>query len=352
MGLGEGRRALALRPRCSRSITLARWGHYGVPVLVFPTAGGDAEEVERHHLVGHLAGWSTPAGSRSTRATASPGGRWRRDEGSPEYRMWLFNQFHDAIAARGGPGDPGRQRRPDSRSSWPGASIGAFNALALVCRYPHLFRAAVCMSGTYDMEKFIGGVHRRPLLLVAAALPARAGGPGARPAAPAVRRAGVRVRAVGGHRRVLGVPPRCSATKGIPNRVDDWGPDYDHDWPTWWEMLPTYLERARRDDDAAVRSAATGSLRAHGRPRAPGRDAVGGRRIELAEACCRAAADEVVALFADAASTTYAACATDDGSVAVVGTLAGPAGAPTVLLYSHYDVQPAGPAAWAARRGS
>jgi esterase/lipase superfamily enzyme len=30
--------------------------------------------------------------------------------------------------------------------------------------------------------------------------------------------------------------------KGIPNRVDDWGPGYDHEWPTWWEMLPLYLD--------------------------------------------------------------------------------------------------------------
>ena len=42
--------------RMQQDITLARWGHFGVPVLAFPTAGGDAEEVERHHLVGHLAG--------------------------------------------------------------------------------------------------------------------------------------------------------------------------------------------------------------------------------------------------------------------------------------------------------
>ncbi len=41
--------------RMQQDITLARWGHFGVPVLAFPTAGGDAEEVERHHLVGHLA---------------------------------------------------------------------------------------------------------------------------------------------------------------------------------------------------------------------------------------------------------------------------------------------------------
>jgi esterase/lipase superfamily enzyme len=30
--------------------------------------------------------------------------------------------------------------------------------------------------------------------------------------------------------------------KGVPNRVDAWGPEYDHDWPTWREMLPKYLD--------------------------------------------------------------------------------------------------------------
>ena len=30
-------------------------------------------------------------------------------------------------------------------------------------------------------------------------------------------------------------------SRGIPNRVDDWGPGVDHDWPTWLRMLPQYL---------------------------------------------------------------------------------------------------------------
>ena len=29
--------------------------------------------------------------------------------------------------------------------------------------------------------------------------------------------------------------------KGIPNRVDSWGPHWDHDWPLWRAMLPGYL---------------------------------------------------------------------------------------------------------------
>ena len=31
-------------------------------------------------------------------------------------------------------------------------------------------------------------------------------------------------------------------SKGVPNRVDSWGPETAHDWPTWWRMLPQYLE--------------------------------------------------------------------------------------------------------------
>ncbi|RMG09261.1 MAG: hypothetical protein D6731_20110, partial [Planctomycetota bacterium] len=34
---------------------------------------------------------------------------------------------------------------------------------------------------------------------------------------------------------------RILGAKGIPNRVDPWGPEYDHDWPTWRALLPAYL---------------------------------------------------------------------------------------------------------------
>ena len=30
--------------------------------------------------------------------------------------------------------------------------------------------------------------------------------------------------------------------KGIPNRVDPWGPEWRHDWVTWRAMLPKYLD--------------------------------------------------------------------------------------------------------------
>jgi len=61
---------------------------------------------------------------------------------------------------------------------------------------------------------------------------------------------------------------------------------------------------------------------------------------------CSDAADLVVELFAEAGVADVRRVPTDDGSDAVVGHSPGPDGAPTVLLYSHYDVQPADPAQW------
>jgi esterase/lipase superfamily enzyme len=34
---------------------------------------------------------------------------------------------------------------------------------------------------------------------------------------------------------------RALGERGIPNRVDEWSGEWDHDWPTWRRMLPQYL---------------------------------------------------------------------------------------------------------------
>ncbi|KAB7744053.1 M20/M25/M40 family metallo-hydrolase [Nostocoides sp. F2B08] len=56
---------------------------------------------------------------------------------------------------------------------------------------------------------------------------------------------------------------------------------------------------------------------------------------------CHAAADAVTGLFREV-GLDVEQVETSDGSRAVLGTSPAPPGAPTVLLYSHYDVQPPG----------
>ena len=111
--------------RLEQPIGLARWGHYGTPVLVFPTAGGDAEEIERNGLVG--ACWPLIESGRVKLYSCDSvaGQAMVAKAGSPEYRMWLFNQFHHCRPARGRAGDPGRHgRRRRRRSSRPARRSG------------------------------------------------------------------------------------------------------------------------------------------------------------------------------------------------------------------------------------
>ncbi|HEY7718242.1 MAG TPA: alpha/beta hydrolase-fold protein [Pedococcus sp.] len=227
--------------RTQREMTLVRWGHYGVPVLLFPTAGGDAEEAERHHLVDHLMPM-VEAGRIKVYACDSTAGRaMARHEGSTEHRMWLFNQYQQAVAHEVVPAI-----HADSHGPQPvvvaGASIGAFNSLAMICRYPHLFSAAIGMSGTYRVEQFIPGpvtedwFYASPLHF----LPGLDG-----PALDLLRRRFVVLASGSGKWEDVGeswAAAHVLGQKGIPNRVDDWGPRYDHEWPTWWEMLPLYLD--------------------------------------------------------------------------------------------------------------
>lgn len=56
-----------------------------------------------------------------------------------------------------------------------------------------------------------------------------------------------------------------------------------------------------------------------------------------------ASAQWVAKAFADAGIANIEKVTTSDGSVAIVGHTPAPQGAPTVLLYSHHDVQPPGP---------
>jgi esterase/lipase superfamily enzyme len=227
--------------RLGQDMTVARWGTYGAPVLLFPTAGGDAEEVERHKMIAHLMPL-IDAGRAKVYSCDSVAGRAMAEKvGTPEYRMALFNAFHEAVAEEVIPAihsDCGGHLRVVVA----GSSIGAFNSLAMICRYPQLVDAAVCMSGTYAIEKFIGGRFTDDLYFSSPLhfLPGLDG-----PDLEALRQRMIVLASGSGRWEDVGESWTVAdvlGTKGVPNRVDDWGPAYDHDWPTWWQMLPTYLD--------------------------------------------------------------------------------------------------------------
>jgi esterase/lipase superfamily enzyme len=232
--------------RLGRELLVVRWGEIGKPVLLFPTAGGDAEENERFHVIDTLAPL-LEAGRIKVYSCDSVAGRaMLAGEGSREHQMWLLNQFQQFIYHELVPAI-----RRDCQSETigviaAGASIGAFNALAMVCRFPDVFTHALCISGTYDLNRFFE-VQPTDDLYFSSPLQFLTGLGGNLLAA--LQRRFVLLASGEGKAENIGESWRVAhllGEKGIPNRVDSWGPDWPHDWPTWREMFPKYLDELSR----------------------------------------------------------------------------------------------------------
>jgi len=228
--------------RLQQPITMARWGHFGTPVLVFPTAGGDAEEIERHDVISACSELIEAGRVKLYSVDSLAGRAMMRGDGSVEYRMWLFNRFHEFVAHEAVPAihtDLGGHESPIIAA---GASIGAFNSLAVMCRYPHLFRTAICMSGTYGVDRFFEGHFNDDLYLASPVdfLPGLEG-----PQLDLLRTRFAILASGEGAWENIGESWHAAEVlgkKGVPNRVDPWGPEWEHDWGTWRAMLPRYLD--------------------------------------------------------------------------------------------------------------
>ena len=237
--------------RLQRDVTLVRWGDFGQPVLLFPTAGGDAEEVERMHLIGSVMHLIEANKIKVYSCDSVAGAALLAREGSAQHLMWLQNQFHQYIRHEVVPAIRTDCKTEDITVWAAGASIGAFHSVAMVCRFPDVFSKACAMSGTYDLRRFyptsvdaknftddfwvssplhfvptLEGRHLDVLKTRFILLPSGEG----------------RAEDIGESWRMANV----LGAKGIPNCVDSWGKDWNHDWPTWRKMLPQFLEEWTR----------------------------------------------------------------------------------------------------------
>lgn len=228
--------------RIRQEIMLVRWGHFGTPVLLFPTAGGDAEEIERFLMIKVLTPLLDEGKIKVYSCDSVAGRTWLSGDHPSSYCSMMQNRFDSVLYEEVVPAIRNDCKSPDVEIISAGASIGAFNALACLARHPDVFSKAICMSGTYDLVRILkvevdrefyvaSPIHFLPNLAEGAQLSALRGrfvllshGQGRWEDPDQSWRMA----------RVLGA-------KGIPNRVDPWGPDYDHDWTTWRAMLPHYL---------------------------------------------------------------------------------------------------------------
>ena len=228
-------------PNIEQHTQLVRWGHFGTPVLVFPTAGGDAEEIERFLMVQALEPL-LEAGRIKVYSIDSVAGRaWISGRHSPEYCSRLQNVFDAYIYHEVTPAIRHDCRSENIEIIAAGASIGAFNSVATVCRHPDAYKLAIAMSGTYDLSKYLNGRMNQDFYF-SSPLHYLSGLEGE--SLEALRKRLILMPTGEGDWEDIGESWRMAqvlGAKDIPNRVDPWGPQYHHSWTTWREMLPRYL---------------------------------------------------------------------------------------------------------------
>jgi esterase/lipase superfamily enzyme len=221
---------------------VVRWGHFGTPVLLFPTAGGDYEEVERFHLVAALAPLIDAGRIKVYSIDSVAGKHWLRGEDSPEYCSRVQNLYDQFVYSEVVPLIRTDCNDPKVEIVATGASIGAFNAVASLCRHPDAFRLAIGMSGTYDLSKYLNGKMNLDFYYSSPVhyLPGLPDGPQLQQ----LRKRLVLLPTGQGKWEDISESWRIAnllGAKGVPNRVDPWGTEWDHNWVTWRAMLPKYL---------------------------------------------------------------------------------------------------------------
>ncbi|MEM7200843.1 MAG: alpha/beta hydrolase-fold protein [Planctomycetota bacterium] len=229
--------------RFGEEINLVRWGEMGTPLLVFPTAGGDAEEIERFYLVDALGDLLGANRIKVYSVDSLAGRAWLTDDNRAVAAAEAQHRFDACIHHEVLPAIRRDCNDEEIEVAVAGASIGAFNALAAICRHPEAYSTAICMSGTYDLRKFLRGptnvdfhncspVDFVPTLEDGAHL-------------EQLRQRFVLLT----HGEGRWEEPAQSwktaevlGRRGVPNRVDAWGDEWDHDWVTWRKMLPQYVD--------------------------------------------------------------------------------------------------------------
>ena len=229
--------------RMGKEVTVARWGTFGTPFLIFPTAGGDAEEIERFHIVSTLQEHLDAGRIKIYSCDSIAGRAMVSEEGTPPHRMWLMNQFQEFVRHELVPAIWADCRTEGLEIVTGGASIGAFQALAVTCRYPDVFSKALCMSGTYDLLRFLKAPATGDFTMASPVhwLP----GAGNEEHLASLRKRFVLLASGEGKAEDIGESWRVArilGARGIPNRVDSWGAEWAHDWPTWRNMLHRYVD--------------------------------------------------------------------------------------------------------------
>ncbi|MGB7924089.1 MAG: alpha/beta hydrolase-fold protein [Pyrinomonadaceae bacterium] len=224
---------------------IVAYGHAGPPLLMFPTAAADYLEYERfqlidaikHHIeAGRLRAYSINSVNRYSLLN---------EQASPQVKAELLTRYDRYVTDEVLPLIRNDTGDPNARPVTTGASLGAFLSANAYFKHPDLMRGVIAMSGSYDVRSYLKGYHddnvyfNNPVNYLSNLNDDYY--------LPILRRADA-IYILSGQ-GAYEAPERSRQlseilnSKGIPNKLDLWGLDVNHDWPWWRKMLDFYIDK-------------------------------------------------------------------------------------------------------------
>ena len=229
-------------PRLGHEMGVAVFGHWGPPLLAFPTSHGDEWELERNNLIAALGGFVDEGRVKIFCVGSNNHDSFLNRGAHPSHRSWRQRLFDDYIRSEVFPFIHSHCQSSDIGITTTGMSLGAYHAANTLFRYPHLVKRCYALSGVYDLRSRMNGGYDENFYFhnpvdylsnlndpwyfeqYATCDIHLATGTGPWEDSSATYRLS----------EVL-------SRKGIPHHLDDWGPRGGHDWPYWKDQLRGYL---------------------------------------------------------------------------------------------------------------
>lgn len=230
--------------RLERDMGIHVYGHYGPPLLVFPTSGGDENEYEGQGMIAAL-GHHIEAGRVKLFCVNSVNNdSWYDKQAHPRHRSYLQAMYDAYVVSEVAPFIQDQCRTPGLAITTTGASFGAYHAANTLLKHPDVFRRCLALSGVYDIRRFMNGDYddncyfNNPMDYMASLTDGYY--------LHHLLQCDIHLATGNGPWEDSGPTYRFSevlASRGIPHSVDDWGPEGGHDWPYWKRQMDQYIAR-------------------------------------------------------------------------------------------------------------
>ncbi len=242
----QGRHILLDSAAMGRKMNLWCYGHFGPPILVFPSAAGMAHEWDAQGMIEVLTPLLAAGKMKLYCPESNVGEAWTRKEGSLAWRMSRHRAYEAFINDELVPWMRADCRWAEAPIIATGCSLGATYAANAALKRPDLFKRALCMSGRYLATALTGGENNSDLYFnnPLAYVPGLDGGH-----LDFVRQNTHLTLVCGQGMWEEGCIEETIALglllqkKGIPSITDIWGQDSRHDWDWWRKQVVYHLGR-------------------------------------------------------------------------------------------------------------